>query len=117
MCFHGYLAGYLLGVTRSLYFLNFFNAENHGKRRLNPFQITTPERQGENADLPQSKVSFPVLQRDKTMYKNFGHSRCFLNSQFRCLGDEACFNPVAINRKKTGFSYLSDFLIASLDVF
>ena len=85
------------------YFLNFFNAENHGKRRLNPFQITTPERQRQNADLPQSKASFAVLQRDKTMYKNFGHSSCFLNSQLKCSGDEACFNPVAISRKKNWF--------------
>ena len=104
MCFHGYSAGYLLGVTRSLqiefYFLNFFNAENSGKRPLDPFQITTPERQRKNADLPQSKASFAVLQSDKTIYKNFGHSSCFLNSQLKCLGDEACFNPVAISRKK-----------------
>ena len=59
-CF--FFHGYLLGVTRSLYvefyFLNFFNAENRGKRPLHPFQTITPERQRQTTDIPESKASF-----------------------------------------------------------
>ena len=121
MCFHGCLAGYLLGVTRSqqvdLYFLNFFNAENDGKRPLDPFQITTPERQRQNADLLQSKASFAVLQRDKTMYKNFGHSSCFLQANQGAQGTKHVSTQLSLVGKKPSFSYLGDFLIACLDVF
>ena len=75
MCFHGYLAGYLLGVTRSLcvdfYFLNFFNAEDRGKRPLYPFQTITPERQRQNADIPESKASFFSFVKGKDDVQEF----------------------------------------------
>ena len=40
------------------YFLNFFNAENRGKRPLHPIVTTTPERKRQNTDIPESKASF-----------------------------------------------------------
>ncbi|XP_015770835.1 PREDICTED: uncharacterized protein LOC107349234 [Acropora digitifera] len=53
----------LICLTHSLlaefYFLNFFNAENHGKRPLQPLVTTSPERQGQNRDIPEKNPAAP----------------------------------------------------------
>ena len=39
------------------------------------------------------------------MYRNFGRSSCSLHSYVGYLRCEACFDPVAISRKKTDLLY------------
>ena len=43
-------------------FLNFFNAENRGKKPLHPLVTTTPERKRQNTDIPESKAAFVVYK-------------------------------------------------------
>ena len=45
--------------------LNFFNAENHGKRLWHPWETTTQERQRQITDIPESKTSFVVCKVKK----------------------------------------------------
>ena len=47
-------------------FLNFFNAENRGKKRSHPLGTTTPERKRQNTDIPESKAPFVVYNKTWT---------------------------------------------------
>ena len=48
-------------------FLNFFNAENQGKRPLHPLETTTQERRRQITDIPGSKTSFVVCKVKKQL--------------------------------------------------
>ena len=43
-------------------FLNFFIAENRGKKRLRPLGTSTPKRKRQNTDIPESKAAFVVYK-------------------------------------------------------
>ena len=47
-------------------FLNFFNAENRGKKRSHPSETTTPEMKRQNTDIPESKAAFVVYSKTWT---------------------------------------------------
>ena len=60
--------------------LNFFNAENHGKRPSHPLVTTAPKRQRQKTDFPESKASFVVYEVKKWLKGNVGPSRCSFNT-------------------------------------
>ena len=97
-------------MTHSLlaefYFLNFSNAESRGKRPLYPSVTTTPERQGQNRDIPESKPLF-VAYKVKNDLQECWSELVFLNfTPLEYSFDEAWwFNPPATGRKKFYLSW------------
>ena len=59
---------------------DFFNAETHGKRPLNPLKTTPPKRQRLNTDIPESKPSFVGFVVKKRVKENADQSRCSLHN-------------------------------------